>query len=1207
MLRVALLSTDSSAPDCVEGDSSVLIARLREVLHAHSADPALRTERLCLRRELSRSTAGAGDDLDAELRWLLRRGSQVGANPQQMAAARRSLAALRARNAETAPDDDIDALFEAADASASLASEGDPEAAARVGAERDRRALLVVDVEAVRREADERWAAHQFTQYGADPETDARELDDQAALLESIATRFLDRGLRRRVRRARAAASDLRLQARLERLLTRRGAAAVDSISFWLLFVVIGSLVAQSSSMGEQALEWANALDAAAGCWFVGEFALKLSLSDRRGSWFLRNALTDLLPAIPAVLLLLPIPVATTHAGDAIAIRLLRLFRMGAAASGLQILRPTLRFARLLLLLVRGMDASVRRFRGVLDQTIVFLGAADPERGEPDAKQELLAKALALERVELESMPGAAGIAAAGEALADAIQRADAFRGAWTGVATMPPSREVAVDDACDFLWSLRAEDVARSLSSSEIRSLDRMLRLISAPPLRWLPLLSSFCLRGWHRTAEERVAALGRRIADWLMLWQDRLQFFADLHGIVTGPQILDRIATAMVKASQRPAVRLLFFGGLFSVLSLFWEENCLSTIVGMPLLLLGSVCLVFLVTGWWLKRIAGEASETFRLTSEAHFVALLGLQKQRHEAEDAAFLARRTIEDCAPIRTSELLSGQIRGARAGVPVDLHDFDAAQEQLASRVALLYLHFLGGALLHDSDVKTTEQILANLSLENLRLLHLGHTRKDRKRLRALRLDDGSVFRGPYLWFRFITESIAVEVSKRLLEYNRRCVPLSQRASLSPERERLLADWLRSRKDQRHGRTIERFSAEVGSAGLATTEFHALHFLAAEPERDAHVERTFGPDVLAALRSDRRHMIRTIFGMRAAENVDGVLQTLNPWRSYWSRWSHGRVLLAPLAVPLRVLRGVFWSVVRVRQIVREVVAPRLEMERRTAPVATFAVAMRKIHRMKAPGLLEATRLRVCVDPTYCGASPSFVGVAEQAASQLERDLDFLRVHERERATLLAAADTNRRHVLQLREALRWLPRVGDLGAASEVRRDGELAVTIAWMTDRDRVRTLFDAAAWSASELPTLLRDGELPGLLRATWWRLRGRWHPDAVDRWCASRVSPLSPAARSRLRLACMRDSEVRRRVEAMHEAGEERDLLALVAQRLDSCWRQGHELRNELVSLRAIQSLAVLDVRNYRALVFELGDYAADGVERSEAFSLP
>ena len=1207
MLRALRQSKDVPVPDCVEADPSVSIARLRELLSASPADAASRAELRHVRRQLAQSGATAGDDLDGELRWLLRRGARIGVEDSQMAAARRALASLRARNATEAPDGDVDAVFELADAAASLASEGDREGSARAASERDRRAAQIADLEALRREADDRWAAHQAAEHGAEAEADARELEDQAELLRTIESRIPDRGLRRRARRAQGAASDLRLQARLERLLTRRGALVVDAISFWLLFVVVGSLVVQSSSVSDATLEWTNALDAAAGCWFVAEFALKLALSDRRGSWFCRNALTDLLPAIPAVLLLLPAPVVPAQAGDAVAVRLLRFFRISAAGQSIQVLRPALRLFRLVLLLVRGMDATVRRFRGVLDRTIVFLGATGSERGEPDAQEELLDQALACEQAELESMPAAEGFAATAEWLADASARADAFAGAWTGEATMPPSREVAVDDACDFLWSLRAEDVARALRPSEIRSIDRMLRVISTPPLRWLPLLSSFCLRGSRPTAEHRVAALGKRIADWLMLWQERLQFVADLHGIVTGPQILDRIATAMVKASQRPAVRLLLFGGLFSVLSLFWEENCLSKIVGLPLLLLGSVCLVFLVTGWWLKRVAGEASERFRLTSEAHFVSLLGLQKQRHEAEDATFLARRTIADCAPVGAAELLTGQIRGARAGVPVDLCAFEAAQEQLASRVALLYLHFLGGALLHDSDIKTTEQILANLSLENLRLLHLGHTRKDKKRLRALRLDEGSVFRGPFLWFRFITESVAVEVSKRLLEYNRRCVPLSQRASWSPERERQLVEWLRSRMDPRAGRSIERSTTIVGTSGFATTEFHALHFLAAEPERDAHVERTFGPDVLAALRSDRRHMIRTIFGMRAADEVEGALQKLNPWRFYWSRWSHGRVLLAPLSAPLRFLRGVWWSVARVRQIVREVVAPQLEMQRRTAPLATFAVALRKIHRMKAPGLLEATRLRVRVDPAYCGASPSFDGPVEQAASQLERDLDFLKVHERERAALLAAAEDNRRLALRLREALRWMPTVGDRDADAETRRDGELAATIAWVTDRDRVRTLFDAAAWAEAELPTLLRDGESPGALRSFWWSLRRTWKRDAVDAFFAARDPEATRASRDRLRLACIRDAEVRRRVDAANESGGERDLRAVAAMRLSACWRQGHELRNELVSLRAIQSLAVLDVRNYRALVYELGDYAADGVDSREAYALP
>ncbi len=1146
--------------------------------------------------------------LDVELRWLLRRGARTGAAAESLTIARRALAALRARNATAAPAEDVDALFELADACAALESDGDKEGARAFAVERDRRAEGPLDAEAVAREADERWAAHQSSEFGADALADARELRGQAALLSRVADRLQDRKLRRRARRARRAADDLELQARLAQLLTPRGAALLETISFALLFVVIAALAVQASPFADESLlHWTNGFDAFAGCWFVAEFALKFALAPNRGSWFLRNAVTDLLPAIPAALFLLPVDVAAVGADDALAVRLLRFLRVSQAARTVQMLRPALRFVRLALMLVRGMDGAVRKFRPVLDRTVVFLGAPGGGRAMTDPRRELVYAVLRREQIDLESGPSSGDVAALQRRLAEAAERARAQCGAWSGALPMPPSREVAVEDACDFLWSLRAEDVARLLRPSEARSIDRMVRVVSSPPFRWLPLLSAFAVSRAHATQEDRIVALARRVADWLMRWQERLQFFADLHGIVTGPQILDRIATAMVKASQRPAVRLLLFGGLFSVLNVFWEQNCLSKVVGLPLLLLGSVCSVFLVVGWWLKRVAGEASETFRLTSEAHFVSLLGMQKQRHERDDAAFLARRTLSDAVPGDAASLLASQLERARAGVPVDVHAFDARHEQLASRVALLYLHFLGGALLHASDVKTTEQLLANLSLENLRTQHLGHTRKDKKRLRSLRLDEGTVFRGPFLWFRFITESVAVEASKRILEYNRRCVPLDQRASLSPERERELVAWLRSRMDPKAGRTIERESARSRASAFATTEFHALHFLTVERERDAHVESVFGSDVLAALRADRRNMVRAIFGMRPADEANGSSRTFNAWRFYWSRLSHGRVLLAPLLLPLRFLRSVAWAVARVRQITREVLAPDLEMRRRVEPVATFAVAMRKIHRMKAPGLLEAIRLRVEVDPAYCGAPSSFGVAANETVAQLERDLDFLAVHERERAAFLAQAERNRERVQRLHAALRRLPAIAVDVVSPDARSDGELAVTVAWMTDRASVRTLAEAPAWLSSELPTVLREGAQPGWGRRLRWFAQDVVRRSPVDAWIRGARLAMDRAGAQRLRAAYEDDRRVRRTVDALRAIGPGSDPAVAAVAHMEEAFRHGAEVRREIVSLRAVQSLAVLDIRNYRELVFELGDYAADGEDAATACGLP
>ena len=52
---------------------------------------------------------------------------------------------------------------------------------------------------------------------------------------------------------------------------------------------------------------------------------------------------------------------------------------------------------------------------------------------------------------------------------------------------------------------------------------------------------------------------------------------------------------------------------------------------------------------------------------------------------------------------------------------------------------------------------------------------------------------------------------------------------------------------------------------------------------------------------------------------------------------------------------------------------------------------------------------------------------------------------------------------------------------------------------------------------------------------------------------------------------------------------------------------FRASGEVSRELVALRAVQSLSVLDVRNYRDLVFRLGGYAEDGEDAALAQSLP
>src|SRR5262249_31228639 len=153
--------------------------------------------------------------------------------------------------------------------------------------------------------------------------------------------------------------------------------------------------------------------------------------------------------------------------------------------------------------------------------------------------------------------------------------------------------------------------------------------------------------------------------------------------------------------------------------------------------------------------------------------------------------------------------------------------------------------------------------------------------------------------------------------------------------------------------------------------------------------------------------------------------------------------------------------------RIRQIVREVLAPHLAVQRRQPGEATFAVALRKIHRMKAPGLLEAMRLRVLVDPAYAGAPVGWSPDTPPAdgGAGLERGPGFLGLRQRARAELRQLAERRRELVAQLHAAALALPGLPAAAAAADDHADGELAVTVAYACDRADLRTLLEAVRW----------------------------------------------------------------------------------------------------------------------------------------------
>ncbi|MCA8953840.1 MAG: hypothetical protein KDE27_30285 [Planctomycetes bacterium] len=1200
------------------------------MLHDVQGDPAAAAAELALERDRVAGDEPVAHELvAAELRWIRRQqdvraaARATSASEDELrvavAAAEREWLELRVRALVDGADRNPAAWFDLAEIQAEATRLGldavAAEARAAIG-----RSVASGEIDArVREEAAERVAAL----LAADDEAPLRDqiltLRANAELLAALADRGADRTLRRHARRLRNLADDRELALRLERTLGRRGVVVFETANVVLLLVVLAILTIEftvdlSPAVGI-ALQW---IDALACLFFIFAFFFELALHPRRGSWFVRNVLVDLLPAIPSALFLLPSVAVPGVAEDAVVIRALRVLRITWAARYVQMLRPIVRSLRLLLFLVRGMDGLVLRFAKLLDREFVFLpAAADEQRAiAEDESRELLFEALGRERELLDLLSGAERRAALAQRARHVQRRLTELGALRAGSLRLGSSRrDIAIERAIEVLWSLRVSDVGRFLRPSDVAALDRVLRVVSAAPVRWLPVVRRFSVHPLAPTPEERVVALARRLADWLEGWHRRLLFHADLHGIVTGPQILDRVATAMVKATQRPAVRLLLFGGLFLLFDMVfgWIPEIVNKIVATPLIVLGSICLVGLAVGRWLKAIAGEAADAYRMTSEAHFLPQLELAKLRYEAVDLAFLARRVFEPDESDQALELLREQIRSARAGVPVARDGVDEHVRFAANRVAMLYLHFLDGAPLHITDVKTTEQLLANKAIENLRERFLGVSRRDRKRLRRLRLDDGSVFSGPYLWFSFITESIAVETAKRIEGYNRYCIPLAEVDAAQPEQRAAMADWLLRRRDPKGGRTL----AAADSARTdpyPTTEFCAIDFVGADAERDRHIAAIFGREVLEVLVRDRRTMIREIFGTRPMHHLPKSERSFNPLRLYRVRMSHGRVLLAPLLMLWRVCRFVGWLVTRVRQIVREVLDPELAMRRREIGLAPFAVALRKIHRMKAPGLREALRMRLALDPVYAGASAGWSeGAVEtppgepDAEPEFARDLAFLHLHERESVELRDRAEEIRRAVRELHTVVATLsafPPVVDDAA----RRGGELAVTSAWITDLDDIRTLWSAERWHAEQLPPMLAGG-VPGTFVGDAWRaLLGAFRDDVIDRWLRDHGGGLGRSARRMLARAWARNhAGIREVLQAWCTLPPGASPSEAAAARLVGIYRQGPAVRRDIRALRAIQSLAVLDVRNYRDLVFDLGGYADDGEDASAWSELP
>ena len=1023
--------------------------------------------------------------------------------------------------------------------------------------------------------------------------------------------------LRRRIRRLRAEQQERDLQSRLEKRWGARNVARFERLIFLLIGLVLALLTIETfTDPSDATVMWFAVIDFVACLVFLWEIAVKLWLVQGKWRWFYRHFFVDILPSIPfSVLLLRP------GAWDSVRLfRVLRIIRLGRFARYARFLRPVLRIVRAFGFLGRGIDRMVRKYGHLLNRSIVLY----PTREERQRfERERAGIGPRLRRLQarlndrwatlLSDAPAAdrEAIVEARVATLEQVRESGVLqRHRPVEDTTSQAEREIAADAVLDRLARISPEEVEAGMGSDFVARAARAARIFSLPPIRWLPVIRRYVPRLAKGMTDQRVVAeTSRRMAIEFARVHDRWLWFADLYGTITPAQFVDRVGTAMAKAAFRPAYRLTLFGMAYLVLMGFLEllhirhegipvleqiVNFLERIVGTVLVALGAVCFAVLGTGWWLRSIAGQATEFFARSAQAQYLALTESIKGRSLERDAGIIDRRVLAPERLLRGKSDGSGArsafVRSVRQWL-LEAQPGESGAEgfDLIERAVLIYRDGLDGALFVSSDTRTTAQLLGNLALRNLRAMSERFTEKEDRELRRLDLDRKKTFGGPYLWFSLICQAVAHGVARLLVDYNRHALPLSQVKNASPEERQRYEAWLGAAQ-----------VADLPSEQVmyVTTYFMALHFLDDDAQRDEEVKRRFGLAVTERLQRDRRLLFRRIFGTYPVHKLPRDDRVLNLYRLYQRWFAGGRAFAIPFLAARTGWGYTRRSLAWLKTCVKEVKRPSFVVDMEAAEGADFHSALRKIDRMRMPVAEAALRQRIRFDPEYLG-----IRLPDADASGLENcnvgdDLRFLD----------ASPELTREVEIERDRATRDMVRFGRLledglqERLSQNRgtttREQVRAAAVAYYADLNGVRRLLSATEILEEVFGRAARGDLLPrsAFVRPRLYTLFWRY-------WKANGNG----------------DSEARRAAwrATAHNVDGVADALVVFSKTSAGCRLEGERALTELlrhperiteqiVTLRAVQTLSLIDVLNYRRHVYRLGRYAESGDRPGDSLEL-
>ncbi len=1002
------------------------------------------------------------------------------------------------------------------------------------------------------------------------------------------------------------------LQGRLDRIFGARFVRNFERLILVLITLVVGLILFEIfAHVSDETRNWLLVVDGVACVFFLTEFFVKLAFVPNRWWWFYRHFLIDFVPSIPIGLLMFAMP--ANQAGRAV--------EFGGMAIKVVRLAKFARYFRAFGLLSRALDRLARQYGHVLNQNVIL----HPTRQELTRSREAVPQFRAgTRRLRAEIRQcwkqlmrtadptrrdriACARLRILEELLDEAVRRSTQL-----GLRKRPQAREIAAETLIDQLVVVTPETAEVVLGDSLVRQAARTIRVVSWAPLRWLPIISSIVPRITPgMTNAEITAATGRRAGRLLKRFHDIWFWFADLYGTVTPSQFVDRVGGMLVKGSAKPVYRLAIFGSLYLLtLGLIewasWHaltpvQSFLNRYVGPVVIVLGAVSFLIFLFGFWMKRVAQEATEFYERSAQAQFLALTEIIRSRYLRRDAQVLYDRVLryewlpdpKCCDDEREQHLQITLQRIHRSLVEAHLGSADDLVVRGMDTTLLLYRDWLDGAIFTDNDTRSTSQLLGNPAVRQFLSLSGRMNGRDARSLQKLDLmRQKALFGGPYLWFNFISRSVAHSVASLLVDYNQNAIPLDELPLVTDANKDRYNRWLSSEtKDSLNTNDTDEKHVEET---YVTNAFTALHFLDFDPKRDQEVAIMFGHPVLERLERDRSFLIRRIFGTYPMHNRPKEQRVVNLYSLYGSWLSGGRLILLPVFLFGLFLRG-FWAFLKwMGRSVQQIRNPSERHDAGDAAQAQFLTAVRKIERIRGPAVNAGIRLRSRIDPEYLGVplpglpSPPLPADVDIDLDFLHPDPDLRRTVEVERER--AAADMDRLDSLFDDDLLKRVAIERGLPPDVFQSVEHQRVAAVAYLADLKEVRRslsafrILEEVSLKAASEP--LRSA--PGWFTTVRWRRmfqkywsqhgqldhrakRAAWHAIAQNLWGA-------------------RDA-----LQTWANMGE--DSVAEGEKILGEILLHPSRVLEQLIALRGIQTLALLDVLNYREHIYQLGKYAETG----------